>query len=93
MRMERKSMTEIVSEINADKIILLSENGEKKSLEDALTKNSVCIIGGFPHGNFISPVEEIADEAIAIYSSPLPAWIALMEAIVSYERKFITRYL
>ena len=93
MRIERKNMTEIVNEMNADKIILLSEQGEAKPLEDTLTKNSVCIIGGFPHGEFISPVEEIADEVIAIYPSPLPAWIALMEAIVAYERKFVKRYL
>jgi len=93
MRMESRGVTEIVNEINADKVIVLSENGEAKPLEDALTKNSACIIGGFPHGDFISPVKEIADEVIAIHPSPLPAWIALMEAIVAYERKFITRYL
>lgn len=93
MRMESRGVTEIVNEINADKVIVLSENGEAKPLEDALTKNSACIIGGFPHGDFISPVKEIADEVIAIYPSPLPAWIALMEAIVAHERKFITRYL
>ena len=93
MRMESRGVTEIVNEINADKVIVLSENGEAKSLEDALAENSACIIGGFPHGDFISNVKEIADEVIAIYPSPLPAWIALMEAIVAYERKFVKSYL
>jgi len=93
MRMESRGVTEIVNEINADKVIVLSENGEAKPLEDVLTENSACIIGGFPHGDFISNVKEIADEVIAIYPSPLPAWIALMEAIVAYERKFVKSYL
>jgi len=93
MRMESRGVTEIVDEINADKVIVLSENGEAKPLEDVLTENSACIIGGFPHGDFISNVKEIADETIAIYPSPLPAWIAIMEVIAEYERKFKVSYL
>lgn len=93
MTMESRGVTEIVDEINADKVIVLSENGEAKPLEDVLTENSACIIGGFPHGDFISPVKEIADETIAIYPSPLPAWIAIMEVIAEYERKFKVSYL
>lgn len=93
MKMEKGNIGAVLRGLDADRVILLSEDGEKKNLEDVLTENSACIIGGFPHGDFISPVKEIADEVLSIYPSPLPAWIALMEAIASYERKFMARYL
>ena len=93
MKMGKGNMGAVLGGLDADRVIILSEDGEKKNLEDVLTENSACIIGGFPHGDFISPVKEIADEVVSIYPSPLPAWIALMEAIVAYERKFVKRYL
>ncbi len=93
MELERNGIEQIVEELEAEKVILMSEKGEKKSLDNAMEKNTACIIGGFPHGEFLSPVEKIADEVISIHPSPLPAWIAVMEAIASYERKFVTNYL
>ncbi len=89
MNLESKGIGQIVKEMEAEKVILLSEKGKRKHIADVIKENSVCIIGGFPHGDFLSPVEEIADEIISIHSSQLPAWIALMEVIVAYEQKFM----
>ena len=93
MRLEKGNVKAVLEEMDVDKVVLLSESGGEKNLEDVLTEHTACIIGGFPHGDFISPVKEIADEVVSIYPSPLPAWIALTETVVSYERKFMTRYL
>jgi rRNA small subunit pseudouridine methyltransferase Nep1 len=93
MKIDKGNVGAVLDEMGADRVILLSESGKKKKLEDVFMENTVCVIGGFPHGDFISPVKEIADEIISVYPSPLPAWIALMEVVASYERKFMTRYL
>ncbi len=85
MKMEKKSLLDALKE-KKGKIILLSREGKRKPVEEVLDENVTCIIGGFPHGDFISPVKSIADEVISIHPSPLPAWIAVMECICAYER-------
>ncbi|MEM3342283.1 MAG: hypothetical protein QW728_06280 [Thermoplasmata archaeon] len=48
--------------------------------------NISCIIGGFPEGDFISPVYELATKKISIFPEMLKVWAVTSEVIVSYDR-------
>ncbi len=88
MEMKKERLGDLLSRLKGRKIVF-SMKGGRRRLEDIMEEDVVCIIGGFPHGDFLSPVYEIADEVVSIYNEALPAWIAEMEAIVAYENKFI----
>ena len=88
MEMKKESLEKLLSKLDG-KRILFCMKGEKKKLEEVLEEEVVCIIGGFPSGDFLSPVYEMVDEKICIYDEMLPAWIVEMEAIVAYEKKFL----
>lgn len=84
MEMKKERLDELLNKIRAKKIVF-SRKGKRKALQDVFEENVVCIIGGFPSGNFISPVEKYTDEVISLHEEMLPAWIVAMEAIVAYE--------
>jgi rRNA small subunit pseudouridine methyltransferase Nep1 len=93
LRMEKSSLMKLIKRIGPRKTIALSENGERKRLEELFEgvsmRDEVCIIvGGFPHGDFLSDVKELADEIVSIYDKPLTAPAVLIRVISSYERKF-----
>ncbi len=88
MEMKKESLKALLSKFE-EKKILFSMRGGKKKLEEVMEENVVCIIGGFPSGDFISPVYKIVDEIVSLYDEMLPAWIVEMEAIATYERKFL----
>jgi len=88
MEMKKESLEELLSKLNGKRILFCME-GKKTKLEEVLEEEVVCIIGGFPSGDFLSPVYEFANEKISLYDEMLPAWIVEMEAIVAYEKKFL----
>ncbi|RLF47148.1 MAG: 16S rRNA methyltransferase [Thermoplasmata archaeon] len=88
MEMKEGSLKDLLNELKGKKI-LFSMKGKRKRIEEAMEKDVICIIGGFPSGDFLSPVHEMVDEIVSIYDEMLPAWIVEMEAIVAYENKFI----
>lgn len=46
------------------------------------------IIGGFPHGDFLSDVESLSDEIIKIYPESLDAVSAITHMIQFYEEEY-----
>lgn len=49
-------------------------------------EDDVCVIvGGFPHGDFLSDVEELTDELVSIDPELLCAPTVMMRAIFAYE--------
>lgn len=88
MELKKERIEELLCKIKG-KRILFTTKGNKKKIEDVIEEDSVCIIGGFPSGDFLSSFDEMVDEKICIYDRMLPAWIVAMEAIVAYENKFI----
>lgn len=88
LKVKKESLKELLSKMEGRKI-LFSEKGYKKKLDEMIEENMVCIIGGFPHGDFISPVYEIVDDVVKIYDKTISSWTVEMEAIISYERKFL----
>jgi rRNA small subunit pseudouridine methyltransferase Nep1 len=93
LRMEESSLAKLIKRIGPMKTIALSEKGEKRGLEELFEgislRDEVCVIvGGFPHGDFLSDVKELADETVSIYAKPLTAPAVLTRVISSYERRF-----
>ncbi|AEH24686.1 16S rRNA methyltransferase [Pyrococcus yayanosii] len=87
LRLERKTLGELIEEINADAVFVMHENGnfmEPKHFGKLLTQfwKPVVVVGGFPHGDFRSKIEGVK---VRLYKEPLMAWTIVNEVIVSYE--------
>ena len=87
LRLEKKSLRELVAEIGPDGVFVMHEAGRfVKPREFGRTlaelENPVVVVGGFPHGDFRS---EIPWEKISIYKEPLVAWAVVNEITVSFE--------
>ena len=90
LRLEDASLKKIVSKIKQVKTIAFSERGQKKHWEEFYSgvskDDDVCIIvGGFPHGDFLSDVTKLADELVCIDPELLRAPTVIMRAIFAYE--------
>ncbi|HID27482.1 MAG TPA: 16S rRNA methyltransferase [Methanosarcinales archaeon] len=93
---ENKNLKQLLKEIESDKIITFSSNSKEEQIniktyfqnfkED---EKITCIIGGFPSGDFLSPIEELSSEIISIYPSPLKTWTVLSEILVNYENAIL----
>jgi len=84
MEIKKEKLPQLIEKMKGKKI-LFSRKGEKKNLKEVFEEDTICIIGGFPSGDFYSPVHEYVDEVISLHDEMLPAWIVEMEAIVTYE--------
>lgn len=87
LRLERKSLGELVAEIGPDGVFVMHEGGHFVKPREfgrmlAELENPVVVVGGFPHGDFRS---EIPWEKISIYKEPLVAWAVVNEITVSFE--------
>jgi rRNA small subunit pseudouridine methyltransferase Nep1 len=93
-----KSLKNCLSVVNADKIIIFSSTGKPISLSEYFrslhyteVSELVCIIGGFPEGEFISPVTKLADEIISIHGSELKVWTVVSEILVNYRNALLIK--
>ncbi len=84
MELKKETLLELLGKMKCKKI-LFSRKGEKKSLKELFEKEIVCIVGGFPSGDFSLPLKKYVDEVVSLHDEMLPAWIVEMEAIVMYE--------
>ncbi len=69
------------------KSVALDPSGKLVDLPKFLGKKKgdlTLVIGGFPHGEFNSPVKECCDEVISIFPSPLKVWTVVAEVLVTY---------
>ena len=90
LHLEEASLEDIIKHIKPKKTITVSEHGEVRYPEEVyqgLSKeDEVCvIIGGFPHGDFISNVEKLSDELVRMDPGVLRAPTVVARAIYMYE--------
>ncbi len=52
-----------------------------------LTSDLVAVVGGFPHGDFRSPVKGLCDRIVSIHDEPLRAWTVTSEILVAYRQR------
>lgn len=51
----------------------------------------VAVLGGFPHGDFRSPVTKLCDRMVSIHDEPLRAWTVTSEILVAYRQRPATK--
>ncbi len=91
LKLERKTLQNLLTEAGADYIIAFSREGSPKTLEKAVSnlsakRNPAAIIGGFPHGHFSESTVQLADEIVCVDSEMLEAWTLASRVIYEYER-------
>ncbi|MHA1143399.1 MAG: 16S rRNA methyltransferase [Candidatus Helarchaeota archaeon] len=95
MTIKQQSLKEFLLELKPNKTILFSETGDltapskifatEDSPEDFQNKKIACIIGGFPHGDFLPETKELADQIISIDPEPLETLTVLSKILHVYE--------
>ena len=88
--MENLTLKELIYKISPQKVVTLCHSGKKRRVDEyfsEIPESIAIIIGGFPHGDFLSNIEEVSDDIISIYPGTLMAWVAAYEVIASIERK------
>jgi len=93
LHLQDASLEEIIARIKPAKIIAFSEHGNRKPYDELFhgisRDDEVCtIIGGFPHGDFLSNVAGLSDEIVCIDPEQLEALTVLTRAICAYEGAF-----
>jgi rRNA small subunit pseudouridine methyltransferase Nep1 len=83
----KMNLADLCSEIEPDITLAFSPAGKRSSLVEKMSGNEhvLSIIGGFPRGEFKSPVESLADATISCYPDSLNAWTVLNEVVFSYR--------
>jgi len=86
----RATVKDLIVESKAEKVIAFSPEGTPTELRNHFArqneKNTACIIGGFPDGDFTSPVYELAHEKLSISPHLLKVWTVASEVLVNYPR-------
>lgn len=87
LRIEKKSLDGLISEISPDALFVMHEEGKLMKPRDfgrllVQFKEPAVIVGGFPHGDFRSAAE---GTKISLYREPLMAWTVVNEVIAGFE--------
>ena len=91
LKMERKTLKDLINELKPDLKILLSEDGEEigwKELGGLITshRKPMVMIGGFPRGDFDPETKKHADKIFRIWPTPLEAWTATSRILCIIEQ-------
>ncbi|MGQ9583055.1 MAG: 16S rRNA methyltransferase [Thermoplasmatota archaeon] len=90
MSVEPGSLRSALDAAGAARVVALSPAGrlvEPREYFAGLRGESLaCVIGGFPDGDFTSPVRELADDVVSISPHTLKVWTVASEILVSYRR-------
>jgi rRNA small subunit pseudouridine methyltransferase Nep1 len=90
LRLEDSSLAVLLERLKPKKVLTFSERGRLKLMNEVFCglskEDDVCaIVGGFPHGDFLSDVEGLSDELVRIDPELLCAPTVMMRAIFAYE--------
>ncbi len=90
LKLESKSLRQLLEELKPDVIILFSEKGERlglKALAETLKtyRRPVAMVGGFPHGDFEEDTRKLADLEVSLYPEPLEAWTIVSRILCAAE--------
>jgi len=91
LTIRRESLPELVERLGPDKVLIFTEEGEPRTVEEAVKglaglERPMIIVGGFPHGSFSQETLSLADEKVRIDPEGLEAWVVAARAIYEFER-------
>lgn len=67
-----------------------SETGERINLWaelGSLEGDLTALVGGFPHGDYRSPIARLCDRVVSIHEEPLRAWTVTSEILVAFRQR------
>ncbi|MEW6221892.1 MAG: 16S rRNA methyltransferase [Candidatus Hadarchaeota archaeon] len=93
LHLENGTLSEAIQKINPKKVMVLSEKGERKRTEDIFdgvaADEDVCVVvGGFPHGDYLSDVRKLSDEFVSIDPEALTVPTVVSRLVQAYEERF-----
>ncbi|MFH1102050.1 MAG: 16S rRNA methyltransferase [Methanobacteriota archaeon] len=96
LRLRKKvPLLRLLEETPGDVHIVCSTEGEPvrlpqyfSGLKEKSKQDVVCVIGGFPKGDFHTVFTDTVDACISIYPEMVPAWTVANELLVNYENIF-----
>ena len=91
LKMERKTLKDLINELKPDLKILLSEDGEEvgwSELGELITSHQkpMIMVGGFPRGDFSPETKKHADKMVKIWPTPLEAWTVTSRILCIIEQ-------
>jgi rRNA small subunit pseudouridine methyltransferase Nep1 len=90
MSIGKETLQEVLAEAKAEEVIVLSPQGRtvdpRRYFARKRDRNITCIIGGFPEGDFTSPVAGMADDVISISGHMLKVWTVASEILVNIRK-------
>lgn len=93
---KNRTLEKIIKEEIYDHLIIFSSKGKKiklasyfKDVKDRNFKNILCIIGGFPSGDFHFDFSKFSNEMFSIFDDQLTVWTVTNEILVNYENTFL----
>ena len=91
LKLEHKTLQQLLIETEADIIVAFSREGKPKTLHNTVSslqskRRLAVIVGGFPHGHFSETAVQLADEVVCVDSEMLEAWTMASRVIYEYER-------
>lgn len=87
----RRPLPAILKDRDPDHVVVLDEGGEPTDPPDRIPflageHDDVCVVlGGFPEGDYASPVEDLADETWRIHDQRLTVWSAASEVLAHWR--------
>jgi len=89
MEMKNSSLSQLISKIKPTRIIGLTTQGQKTSLDklvEQIEENSCIILGGFQKGHFSNETEKIIEESFSINNSSLESHLVASRLAYEYEK-------
>ena len=84
------ALQDVLAEVKAEEVVALSPQGRKvdprRYFARKRDRDIACIIGGFPEGDFTSPVAGMADDVISISGHLLKVWTVASEIVVNIRK-------
>lgn len=90
LTIEHKTLSDLVNEIGCRGFVMTEKGRRKKICElfEGLGEEDVfVVVGGFPHGDFLSDVSSLNAELVSIYDKPLTAPTVVARVISAFEQK------
>ncbi len=87
---QKRTLPSILEELKPDRVIVLHPEGEARQPSALFSpadkdRHVVCIIGGFPSGDYRSPLPPDA-ERVSIFPDALTVWTVAAELLAHYPR-------
>ncbi len=90
LRLERKTLKQLLEELTPSAVYLMSEEGQEISLREMASEminnhKPAVMIGAFPHGVFNEETVKLASKAVKVFEESLEAWTVVSRVLCSVE--------